>query len=266
MKRANVLVAVGAVLVFVGIGLAFVVSGNDDEKKETQVAVVVAKADISPGESGEDLVAAGKVGLEQVAESKVVPGAVRGTSELQGKLVNVAVAEGDQLSTSALRDAVLRGESIAIPKGMQAVAVTVPFTDGVAGYAGPGDLVNVYVTIPPGTSGAAVAPFTRLMLSNVLVLDVSTEVAPRRSETVTADSSASTARTEADNLTLLLALDAEDAERVIFSAAITQLSFTLVPEGQKESETEGVTFGTEYVDGAPGSSAAAPPPTGGTPE
>jgi len=137
------------------------------------------------------------------------------------------------------------------------VAVTVGFTAGIAGYAGPGDHVNVYKSVVPNAPGAPASPLTQLILSDVEVLDVSEEVAPRRADPIAAtDETApvtAPVRTSGDEITLLLALDAEQAELVVFGATNDELYFTLVPEDQGPSEAPGVdygTFGTEAAEPA----------------
>lgn len=254
MKRANVLVAAGIVLVVIGVVVAWQLGGGDDAAApDPTVQVVVAKADLEPGEAGSDLVADGKVGVEEVPRSEAASGSVGSTDQLDGAVVSAEVPEGDQVPLSALRSEVLRGDAIAIPDDHQALAVTVPFTAGGAGYAGPGDRVNVYATIPPGTDGAEISPFTRLLLSDIEVLDVSEEVAPRRSEVATAsDESTPTTqspRSTADQLTLLIAVDARQAEQVVFAASVNQLWFTVVPEDQGPTLTPGVGYGRGYVEG-----------------
>lgn len=250
MRRANVLVALGAVLVIVGIGLAWAVGrdGGDGGSDGGEVAVLVAVDDLTPGEAGEDIVASGKVEVEEVPADEVQSGALGSAAELEGTIVGSAVDEGGQVVAASLRSAVLRGEAIEIPEGKQAVAVTVGFTAGVAGYAGPGDRVNVYKTIAPNAPSAPASPLTQLVLSDVEVLDVSEEVAPRRAEPIASTDATtpetSPSRTGAEQITLLLALDAEEAEKIVFGTTIDELYFTLVPEDQGPSQAPGVDYGT----------------------
>ena len=104
-----------------------------------------------------------------------------------------------------------------IPEGKQAVAVQVPYVSGLAGYAKAGDIVNVYGNMDEKGAGATLAPpATKLILANVQVLAV-TGPGPG------ADSG---------NATYLLALDADQAEQVIFFAKNQSLWLTLVPKGQ----------------------------------
>lgn len=252
MKRANVLMVAGALLLILGVALVWVLGRDDaDDVAEPQVSVLVARADLSAGQAGDEVVAAGRVGLEKVPASDAVEGALVSPTAMTGNVLATDVEEGDQLVATDVRVAALRSGSITIPDGKQAVAVTVDFTAGAAGYAAAGDQVNVYVNVPPGTQGAPKAPFTKLLLANVEVLDVSNELAPRRSEEVSAAATTpTTARTTTGDLTLLLALDAAQAEQVVFAASQNQLWFTVVPEDQAASTTGGVDYQTNYLEGS----------------
>ncbi len=107
--------------------------------------------------------------------------------------------------------------SFTIPEGKQAVAVQMPYISGLAGYAKAGDIVNVYGNLDEKAAAAdPPGPATRLILSGVEVLAV-TGPGPG------ADSG---------NATYLLALDASQAEQVIFFAKFQSLWLTLVPKGQ----------------------------------
>ncbi|HYH50846.1 MAG TPA: RcpC/CpaB family pilus assembly protein [Acidimicrobiia bacterium] len=107
--------------------------------------------------------------------------------------------------------------SFTIPEGKQAVAVQLPYISGLAGYAKAGDLVNVYGNLDEkGAAATPPGPATRLLLPNVEVLAV-TGPGPG---------------IETGNATYLLALDATQAEQVIFFAKFQSLWFTLVPKGQ----------------------------------
>lgn len=252
MKRANLLIALGAVLVVVGVLTTWAVSRSDgDDSTEEVVPVVVAQADLSPGEAGKDVVAAGKVTVEQVPRSEVETGALTSVAEVDDTIIGSSVAEGGQLLAADLRPASLRGEAVSLPDGLQAVAVTVPFTNGGAGYIAPGDRVDVYVTVPPGAAGAPTAPYTRILLSGIEVLDTSTEVAPRRAEAVVEGTEATTgssSRPGGEQITLLLAVPPADGERLIFAASVNQLWFGLMGEDEPVSRPGGVTYGASYFE------------------
>ncbi len=256
MKRANVLMAAGAALLILGVALVWILGRDDDGGgKEAEVAVLVARADLTAGESGDELVAGGKVAVEQVPASEAVDGALASSAPLSGTILATDVAEGEQVLATSTRPANLRSGSITIPKDKQAIALTLDFTGAVAGYTGAGDRVNVYVNVAPGTEGAPQAPYTKLLLSDVEVLDVSSEIAPNRSTASTAagtdpdatGNATAGARAGASQLTLLLALDATQAEQAIFAASQNSLWFTLLPKGQEPSETGGVDYQTNYL-------------------
>jgi len=122
-----------------------------------------------------------------------------------------------QAGTVLINAAPTAPTSFTIPEGKQAVAVQLPYISGLAGYARAGDLVNVYGNLDEKAAAATPpGPATRLLLSNVEVLAV-TGPAPGA---------------DAGNATYLLALDANQAEQVIFFAKFQSLWMTLVPKGQ----------------------------------
>jgi Flp pilus assembly protein CpaB len=252
-KRANVLLTAGAALLIVGIAVAASVGRSDDgNDAEPTVPVVVARADIEAGSTGEDLVTAGKVGVDQVPESEAPPDALSSTSALAGSVVTEAVAKGEDVTTEAIGPSTLRAGSITIPKGKQAVAITVDTTAGGGGYAGAGDHVDLFAVVQPGAPGAPTSPMTKLLLSNVEVLDVSNEIAPRRqtASTTTEEGTPTTVapRSTDGQITLLLALTPAQAEQAIFAASFNRVWVTVLPKDAPASTTDGVTYEDGYLE------------------
>jgi len=176
--------------------------------------------------------------------------------ELADRTTTMAIGADQQLRSAFFRQRTVRGDAIKVPDGKQAVAIEVPFVNGGAGYVGPGDKVNLHslmakqgnMVIPlcgndlcPGgdvkTQGLA---FTKLVLPNVEVLDVSQEVAPRTVKSTEAVPG-QVARNDSvgSAVTYLLALDANQAERAIFFARYGEVYLTLVPKDQPDSVTGG---------------------------
>ncbi|HLF41339.1 MAG TPA: RcpC/CpaB family pilus assembly protein [Acidimicrobiia bacterium] len=117
--------------------------------------------------------------------------------------------------------------SFTIPEGKQAAAVQLPYVAGLAGYAKGGDLVNVYATIEKGqTAESTIPPTAKLVLPGVEVLAVTGPVPG----------------SDAGNATYLLALDAVQAEQVIFFSKFESLWMTLVPKGQPPATTPGRSY------------------------
>ncbi|MGN6695630.1 MAG: Flp pilus assembly protein CpaB [Aquihabitans sp.] len=257
-KRANVLLTAGAALLIVGIAVAASVGRSEDkEAAEQTVPVVVARADITAGAAGDDLVSAGKVSVKQVPESEAPADAVSNTSTLAGVVFTRAVAKGDEVTTAAIGPSTLRAASITIPKGKQAVAITVDTTAGGGGYVGAGDHVDLFTVIAPNAPGAPTSPMTKLLLSNIEVLDVSNEIAPRRAPTTTTAATATgeettptapVARSTEGQITLLLALTPKQAEQAIFATSFNRVWFTVLPDEAPTSTTDGVTYEAGYVE------------------
>lgn len=251
-KRANVLLTAGAALLIVGIAVAASVGRSEDTRDaEPTVSVVVARADIEAGALGDDLVSAGKVGVDQVPQSDAPPDAISSTSALTGAIVTTAVEKGAEVTTEDVGPSTLRAGSITIPKGKQAVAITVDTTSGGGGYAGAGDHVDLYAVIQPDAPGAPVSPMTKLLLSDIEVLDVSNEIAPRRAATASEETSTTTPapRSTEGSITLLLALTPQQAEQAIFAANFNRVWVTVLPKGAEASTTDGVTYDQGYVGG-----------------
>lgn len=122
-------------------------------------------------------------------------------------------------------------EPVAIPDGKRGVAVRTGFVPGVAGYVSAGDHVDVYAAMSKQAPARV-----ELVLPDVEVLDVSIEVAPRRSTGEEGE------RPSGSEITYLLALDPVQAERVIFLTTNESLYLTLVPKGAPPVGTPGRTY------------------------
>jgi Flp pilus assembly protein CpaB len=113
-----------------------------------------------------------------------------------------------------------------IPKGKQAVSIEVPAVAGLAGYAKPGDTINIYATIRNDQpNGKLKQPLVKLVLAGVKVLDV-------RSPAVGTGG----------NATYLLALDVNEAEQVIFYAKYESMWIALTSPDQKPVTSKGRSY------------------------
>jgi Flp pilus assembly protein CpaB len=148
---------------------------------------------------------------------------LRSQDTATAKPVQPATATTPDPSVRTVTGPVAGAATFTVPKGKQAVAVELPSVAGLAGYAKPGDTINVYATIKNAEpKGKLTAPLTKLVLTAVKVLDVR---AP-------APGTAGTA-------TYLLALDVNEAERVIFFAKYESMWFALTAPDQKPVVTTG---------------------------
>jgi Flp pilus assembly protein CpaB len=115
---------------------------------------------------------------------------------------------------------------VVVPKGLSAVAVKLDHIAGIAGYAKQGDHVNLYATVRGGAAqGGLTPPFVKLVVQNVLVLDVTG---------IAADGSG--------DPTYLLALSPSQAEQAIFFARFESLWATLAPAASAPASTAGTDY------------------------
>ena len=236
-KRSNVLVVLGIAFFALGAAIVFLLVNDDTSSVAAGTVggptqVLVATGDIAAGASGEDIVGQGLVEARNFEAGQVAPGAVTSTAVLAGQTVTSDISKGAQLTSSSLRASQVRGASVVIPEGKQGVAVQLDFVPGVGGYVGAGDRINMYSVVRNGVpdaqnpEDAPCNPRVHMFLSNVEVLDVSAEVAPR---VAVADQQQE--RTGGNPITYLLALDPIEAERVIFMTSNESLYLALAGDG-----------------------------------
>lgn len=242
-KRSNVLVILGVAFFALGAAIVFLLVRDDTASvtaggEAAPSRVLVATGDVAAGTTGEDLVARGLVESRTFEPGQIAPGAVTSTALLANQTVAVDIAKGSQVTSAALRASQVRGASVVIPEGKQGVAVQLAFVSGVGGYVGAGDRINVYSVVKNGVAdpndpgNAPCNPRVHLFLSNVEVLDVSAEVAPR---VAVADQEQE--RVAGSPITYLLALDPVEAERVIFMASNESLYLALTGENAPPAST-----------------------------
>lgn len=109
-----------------------------------------------------------------------------------------------------------------IPAGRQAMAMDVPFVNGIAGYAKAGDRVNVYGVFKNNAANASLPnPAAKLVLSDIEVLAVTNPAGA--------------------NSTYVLAVDPAQAEQLIYLTAFEASYMTLARENQGQLSTVGRT-------------------------
>lgn len=260
-KRSNnLIIGLGLLTAVVGAGLVLLLVGRDGDSGSSAsasggdtVPVLVAKKVIAAGSAGANI--GDSVEVRQVPAVTRSSDALVSLGELADRTTTVAIGPDQQLRTAFFNQRTVRGEAIKVPDGKQAVAMNIPFTAAGSGYVGPGDRVNLYALV--GRQNGNVAPLcgeglcasgdpkapqaaSQLVLTNVEVLDVSQEVAPKTVTSVqpTPGQVARTAEV-GTSVTYLMALDASQAEKAIFFSRYGEMYVTLVPKGQPDSTTGG---------------------------
>ena len=221
-SRSNLLVLLGIAFFVVGGVIVYLITSDDDDGgsgEAEQVQVVVASTAIEPGQLADELIEQNKLRAVEVDASSLVAGAVGSVNQLAGATFTQGFQANQQITTAGVQ--LQPARTFEIPEGLEAVAVQLDFVPGVAAYVSPGDRINLYGTLE-GTRA-------ELLLTNVEVLDVNRTIPPRRG-TATESGTSDTGRASASAVTFLLALRAEDVEKVVFLTQFQDLYATLVPE------------------------------------
>jgi Flp pilus assembly protein CpaB len=254
------MVLLGLAFFVVGAAIVFIVvhnsGGSSSSASADTVPVLVAKVDLAAGTQGEDVVS--KVEVQNVSVPRRAADALTAPGQLSNQLLTRSFTKGEQITQSGLRARSLLTQSVKIPDGFEAVAVTTEFTAGGAGYIAPNDLVNVYAAfgeISPAATGAAAAaplpystPHVELLLTNVRVLDVQTQVAPLNAQAATTGGQVAARPIANGTLTVLLAVKAIDAEKVIFVTNPNTSNVVYLSRVNDKNAPVDVTPGRDYYN------------------
>ncbi len=224
-SRSNLLVLLGIAFFLVGGVIVYLLTNDDDDGGSStpgQVTVVVATEDVPAGALADELVEVGKLQTKEVPSGSLPPGTVGSLNQLAGATFIQGFAEGQPITSAGLQ---LQNRTFEVPEGFDAVAVQIDFVAGGAGYVNPGDRINLYAAIQ-GAGGEAQVPRAELLLTNVEVLDVDLTI-PARRGTAAADGSSGSPRPSGENVTFLLALRADDVEKVVWSTEFEALYASL---------------------------------------
>lgn len=180
---------------------------------------------VDTGTPGPSAVAAGLLQIRAVDRSALPLNAVTDPLQIAGGVASAVIPAGVIVTTDMFPAPQTRIGTVVIPPGKRALALKLEAMPGVAGFAGAGDLVDVY-----GISQAAdTAPArVQLVLQAVEVLNVNGLGLP-------------TVQGQADgpSLVYLLAVTPAEAERLIFLTEFNKVYFDLVAKGEPLVVTPG---------------------------
>ena len=168
-----------------------------------------------------------------LTSARSVIDALTDTTQLAGRTAILGVSEGEILTSDQFQQAQTRIGTLKIPEGKTALAVQLSNVPGVAGFAGAGDRINVY-SVVKASPEARGGPAVRLVMQNTEVLNVNG-----------ATLAASQGQPGGAGLVYLLAVTAEQAERLVYLTSFEQLYFSLV---SKDQPPVGGTAGASITD------------------
>ncbi|MCW3043703.1 MAG: hypothetical protein JWL57_1861 [Actinobacteria bacterium] len=238
-SRSSTIIGAGVALAILGAALVFLyahsLQGSAGAATGTDVAAFVAKTAIPSGTKADS--------LTTYVKGQAVPAAARPADALTSlsqianlqTLRNISAGEVvavSQFGTAGAATATTTAstDGLAIPAGKNAITVTAPVPQAVAGYVSAGDLVNIYMT-GKGDQSA------RLLLSHVAVL----AVVPANTPKIAAAAPPTT------DINFTLALSPQDAEKVIFAQTYEALWYGLVHPGDGPATSAGQTLKSLFV-------------------
>ena len=260
-------------LVFAGLNG---MGANEEVKPVDSIHVVVAKQDIAP----KTIIKESMVEVREVPASMVSDDAVREVSDIVNKPANVKILKDDIISTrKVLMDITMAGFTGDIPPECRAISIAITDVTGVAGFAKPGDYVDVML-IAKGDEKMT----GRIVLQDVLLLAINKNTEQKQKAAgdgssgdtkKTGDSadsknqsdkkSADAAKDEAisDLATATLALLPEDALKLITEAQEGTLYLALRPYKPRDkftTDTRYIHYSTTKTAKSSGTRTATPAP------
>jgi pilus assembly protein CpaB len=238
MGRRTILLIAALVVAALGTALVFMYANRADERAQAgaaQVEVLVATAGIATGTTGAAVAESGTVELRTLPAASVPPGALSDLTPVTDLITISTIFPGQVLIQPMFGTQAQTSGGLTLPEGKVAVAITLGDPQRVAGFVNPGSEVAIFRTgIPPVTAAAdaeATAPTaeTNVLLDRVQVIAVGPTTV---SSTTTTDGQ--TTNTEAIPTAILtLALDQEQAQKVILSTTDGAMYFALLDENSK---------------------------------
>jgi pilus assembly protein CpaB len=245
MARRSVLLIVAVLIALVGTSLIVLyVQGIDARATAGQelVEVLTASDVIDAGESVVTAQEAGKFEKTQVRRDDMVEGALSSTASISDLVAIGTIYPGEQVIAKrfgSLGDT----ENLIIPDDLLAISVELTDPARVAGFVTPGSSVAIFVSadpvlIQPDGEERKLAAYTRLLLTDVQVIGVgTTSVTSRNTKT---EDGGQTIEEVAKTI-LTVAVNQEQAEKVIYAARNGELSFALLSDDSKVADNPGVT-------------------------
>lgn len=243
MARRSVLLIVAVLIALVGTSLIVLyVQGIDARATEGQELVEVLTAtDVI--DAGEDVAAAqeaGKFEKTQVRREDLVEGALTSTSSINDLVAVGTIYPGEQILSKKFGNLGEAGTLI-IPDDKLAVSVELTDPERVAGFVNPGSEVAIFVSADPvlykpDGKEQKLAQYTGLLLPKVEVVGVgTTSIAAKTTRSEEGEETEQVART-----ILTVAVDQEDAEKLIYADRNGDISFALLTGDSVVSANAGV--------------------------
>jgi pilus assembly protein CpaB len=210
------------------------------------VEVLVAQEPIPEGTSAAAASDAGLIVRGTIPRANVPTGPVLSLEDIEGLVARDAIPANEVLVQERWVDPTVVATTLEIPEGFEALSVQVAIPPGVAGFISAGDRVSLIATIEQPDAAAEDADdedvdadatpdaedvISRYLLQGIEVLAIGQ---PQVEDEETGQPSSA--------VLLTIALEPQDAERVVFAIENAALYFTLLPPDAEPQETPGRTL------------------------
>ena len=259
VRQVVTLAGIAAVLMFLVIYI-FLTNFVEKEVEETKkiiperprvTTVVVAKSDIAP----RAIISENMVQLKEVPSESVPSGAVTSISEVVDTPARITILAGDIVTKRKLyKDVQQAGFVGAIPPDCRAISINVNSITGVAGFAKPGDYVDMLL-VENNEYGAT----TSIILQNVLLLSINQSM--DRNEIETNDDGQKNSKAAVNNPSIAtLALRPNDALKLVSAAKLGDIYLMLRPPKPLEMYVGDIDYTLNSVNKPPKKETPAPAP------
>lgn len=207
MRNARALIMLGISLVIAAVAVYFASNWLRQQGDLATAKVVVARVDVAPGTP----ITPEVVSLADWPRTSVPKGAFDNAAALKDRVSSTSVSTGEPILENKLAPVGSKGGlSAVITPGKRALTVKVNEIVGVAGFALPGNYVDIMVN----TQDERGNPISKIVLEKILVLAVAQEAErdPTKPKVVSA---------------VTLELSPEDSERLDLARSIGSLSLVL---------------------------------------
>jgi pilus assembly protein CpaB len=214
---ALVVAALGTVLIFVYVQNI----KQDAYDGAKMVQVLVATEDVAPGTTASEASANGAFELIELPDEATATGSVSNIELIADQVALAPVFEGQQILLQMF-GAPEQTSALSVPDGKLAISVQLGDPERVAGFLAPGSDVTIFATV--SETGDAASNSTQVLLPEVQVIGVGTTTVT--TQTTTTEGGEQTTE-EVPRTVLTLAVDQQEAQRIISAQTVGELYFGL---------------------------------------
>ena len=260
-RQVLILAGIAAALMFATLYFLFtMITAKEEANVETVpvetppsvTTVIVAKTDIAP----RAVIRESMVELKEMLTENVPNGAITSMDEVTDLPARVTIMAGDIITSRKLyKDSDSAGYVGAIPPDCRAVAINVNDVTGVAGFAKPGDHVDLMLVEKADDSAT-----TNIILQNVLLLSINQSMDRNDFET-NKEGDRNTGAAVGNPTIATFALRPQEALRLISASKLGDIYLMLRPAKPVEMYVDDINYKVISANAKPKVETAPPPVT-----